>query len=164
MRCIYMQERFLRSLIPLLFLWCDVFTCKNVLYTHSYILYSHGCNVFIHARTFFMLPDTTSIPMGAMYLHARMFCTLAHTSSIPMGEMYLCMHESFLHSMIPLLFPYMRYICSTCKNVLYTHSYIFYSYGCNVFTCKNVLYARSFIFYSHGCNVFIHARMFFYTR
>ena len=57
------------------------------LYNRSYIFYSHGCNVFIHARTFFTLTDTTSIPMGAMYLHARMFCTLPHTSSIPMGAM-----------------------------------------------------------------------------
>ena len=44
---------------------------------------------YLHARTFFTLADTTSIPMGAMYLHARMFCTLAHSSSIPMGAMYL---------------------------------------------------------------------------
>ena len=68
---------------------------------------------YLHARTYFTLADTTSIPMCAMYLHARMFCTLDHMSSIPMGAMYLCM-----------------------KNVLYTHSYDFYTCGCNVFTCS----------------------------
>ena len=65
----------------------DLFTCKNVLYTRSHVFYSHGCNKFQHARTFFALTDTTFIPMGVMYLHARMFCTLARTSSIPMSAM-----------------------------------------------------------------------------
>ena len=65
----------------------------------------------------------------------------------------------------------------TCKNVLHTRPYIFYSHGCNVrawnlfwasvankfcyswwFYC---LYTCSYVFYSHGCNVFIHARLFF---
>ena len=64
---------------------CDVFTCKNVLYTHPYVFYSHGCNKFLHSRTFFTLTDTTFIPMSVMYLPARLFCTLAHTSCIPMG-------------------------------------------------------------------------------
>ena len=48
--------------------------------------------------------------MGAMYLHARMFCTPAHTPSIPMGAMYLDLQERFLHSLIPLLFPWVRWI------------------------------------------------------
>ena len=63
-------------------------------------------SMYLHARTFFTLTDTTSICMGAMYLHARMFCTLTHTSSIPMGAVYY-----------------------TCKNILYTHSYDFYTRG-----------------------------------
>ena len=37
--------------------------------------------MYLHARTFFALADTTSVPMGAMYLHARKFCALAHTTS-----------------------------------------------------------------------------------
>ena len=45
--------------------------------TCSYIFHSHGCNKFLHARTFFILADTTSILMFMMYLHSRMFCTLA---------------------------------------------------------------------------------------
>ena len=57
--------------------WVNVFTCKNVVCTCSYVLYSHGCNKFLHAKMFFTLTDTTSILMFAMYLHARMFCTLA---------------------------------------------------------------------------------------
>ena len=54
---------------------------------YTYNFYTHGCNVFIHARTFCTLAHMTSIPVGAMYLHAKMFCSLAHTSSIPMGAM-----------------------------------------------------------------------------
>ena len=54
-----------------------------------YNFYTHGCNVFIHARTFCTLAHTTSIQVSVMYLHARMFCTLAHTTSIPVGAMYL---------------------------------------------------------------------------
>ena len=30
----------------------DVFTCKNVLCTCSYVFYSHGCNKFLHARRY----------------------------------------------------------------------------------------------------------------
>ena len=33
------------------------------LYTLSYVFYFHGCNKFLHARTFFTLADTTSIQM-----------------------------------------------------------------------------------------------------
>ena len=29
-----------------------------ILYTPSYVLYSHGCNKFLHTRTFFTLADT----------------------------------------------------------------------------------------------------------
>ena len=61
--------------------------------------------MYLHARTFFTLADTISIPMGAMYLHARMFCTLAHMSSIPMGAMYLYMQEHSVHLLIRLLYP-----------------------------------------------------------
>ena len=42
-----------------------------------YNFYTHGCNVFIHARTFGTIAHITSIPVGAMYLHARTFFTLA---------------------------------------------------------------------------------------
>ena len=44
--------------------------------------------MYLHARTFVTLTDTTSIPIGAMYLHARMFCTLAYMTFIPLGAMY----------------------------------------------------------------------------
>ena len=101
----YMQERFLHSLMQLLYPWVYVFTCRSVLYTRSYVFYSHGCNKFQHARMFFTLTDTTFIPMGVMYLHARMFCTLAHTYSIPMGAINFYMLECFLHSLIRLLYP-----------------------------------------------------------
>ena len=45
--------------------------------------------MYLHARTFCTLGQTTSIPMGAIYLHAKMCLTLAHTTSIPVGAMYL---------------------------------------------------------------------------
>ena len=43
---------------------------------------------------------TTFIPVGVMYLHARMFFTLTDTTSIPMSAMYLYMQERSVHSLI----------------------------------------------------------------
>ena len=80
-------------------------TWKNVLCTRSYIFYSHGCNKFLHARTFITLVDTTFILMGKMHLHASMFCTFTHRSSIPMGAINFYMQERFLHSLIQFLYP-----------------------------------------------------------
>ena len=60
--------------------------------------------MYLHARTFSTISDTTFIPMGVMYLHARMFCTLGHMSSIPMGAINFYMQELFLHSLIRLLY------------------------------------------------------------
>ena len=74
-RCIYMQECSLHLLIHLLFPWVQCQSLKPVfsqcshtgfvtvddfiaLYTHLYIFYSHWCNKFLHARTFFTLVDT----------------------------------------------------------------------------------------------------------
>ena len=102
---------------------CDVFTCKDVLYTHSdsYVFYSHGCSVFIHARTFFTLTDTTSIPMGAVYLY---------------------MQERFLHSLIPLLCPWVQCIY-TCKNVFYTRWYDLIQFGAPIFTMITEVWPRA---------------------
>ena len=76
LRCIYMQECSVHLLVHLLFPWVQCQSLKPVLsqcsqtgfvtvddfialYTCcSYVIYSHGCNVFIHARTFFTLADT----------------------------------------------------------------------------------------------------------
>ena len=58
------------------FLSCQKWQLNSV--QCPYVFYSHGCNKFLHARTFFTLTDTTFIPMFAMHLPARMFCTLAH--------------------------------------------------------------------------------------
>ena len=104
------------------------------------------------------------------------FCTLAHMSSIPMGAMYLYMQECFLHSLIPLLFPWVRCI--------YMQECSVHSLTCLLFPwvqCQSLkpalnhcsqtsfatvydfiaLYTRSYVFYSGGCNIFVHARMFF---
>ena len=80
----YMQERVLHLLIPLLFKctcllfpWVQCQSFKPILsqcsqtsfatvddfialYTRSYVFYSHGCNKFLLARTFFTLSDTTA--------------------------------------------------------------------------------------------------------
>ena len=74
--CIYIQECSVHLLVHLLFPWVQCHCLKPVLsqcsqtgfvtgddfialYTRcSYVIYSHGCNVFIHARTFFTLADT----------------------------------------------------------------------------------------------------------
>ena len=108
--------------------------------------------MYLHARTFFALADTTSVPLGAMYLHARKFCALAHTTSIPVGEMYLYMQERSVHSLIRLLYPWVW--CIYMQNLLNTRSYDFYTHGCDVFTCKNVLYTCSCKLYTCMCNVF----------
>ena len=60
--------------------------------------------------------------MGEMYLHAKMFCTLTHMSSIPMDAINFYMKERI--------------------------KYDFYTHVCDVFTCKNVLYTRPYVFYS----------------
>ena len=76
-RCIYMQECSVHSLIHLLLPWVQCQSLKPVLSkcsqtsfvtaddfiplcTRSYVFYSHGCNKFLHARTFFTLADTNA--------------------------------------------------------------------------------------------------------
>ena len=79
----YMQEHFftladttcIQMLLRLLFPWVQCQSLKPVLsqcsqmgfvtvydlialYTNSYVFYSHGCNKFLHARTFFTLANT----------------------------------------------------------------------------------------------------------
>ena len=151
-------------------------TCKNVLCTRSYGIYSHRCNKFLHARTFFTLADTTFIPMGVMDLHARMFCRLSHTSSTPMGAIYFYMQERFLHSLIPLLFPCLQCIYMQECSVHLLVSLLFPWVQCQslkpvLSQCSQTgfvtvddfiaLYTCSYVFYSHGCNKFLHARTFF---
>ena len=132
--------------------------------------------MYLHARTFCTIADTTVIPMGVMYLHARMFCTLAHRSSIPMGAINFYMQECFLHSLIWLLYAWVWCIymqeCSVhslkhnlfpwvqCKSLKPVLSQCIQS-GFVTVDDFIALYTRSYIFYSHGCNVFIHARTFF---
>ena len=70
-----MQECSVHSLLCLLFPWVQCQSLKPVLsqcsqtgfvtvddfialYTRSCVFYSHGCNKFLHARTFFTLADT----------------------------------------------------------------------------------------------------------
>ena len=90
---IYMQERSLHSLIRLLYLWCDIFTCKNVLYTRIRLLYPQvpsvtryepweipGCDFFVHKRV--------------NYLPARIncYCDLnshRRVKSIPYGNKFI---------------------------------------------------------------------------
>ena len=70
LRCIYLQECSVHLPVYLLFPWVQCQSLKPVLnqcsqtcfvivddfialYTRSYVFYSHGCNKFLHARTFF---------------------------------------------------------------------------------------------------------------
>ena len=46
---------------------------RMLMYTRSYVFYTHGCNVFIQVRMFCTLTHTTSIPVGVMNLNARTF-------------------------------------------------------------------------------------------
>ena len=78
----YMQERFLDSLIPLLF------KC-------SYDFYSHGCNV--RAWNLFWASVAKLVLWQLMILLPG---TLTHRSSIPMGAINFYMQEHFLHSLI----------------------------------------------------------------
>ena len=74
LQCIHMQEYAVHSPIRLLFPWVQCQSSKPVLsqcsqtsfvtvddfiglYTRSHIFYSHGCNKFPHAVTFFTLTD-----------------------------------------------------------------------------------------------------------
>ena len=78
----YLQERFLHSLIPLLF------KCL-------YIFYSHGCNV----RAWNLFWASVAKPV-LWQLTILLSCTLSHTSYIPMGATDFYMQEHFLHSLI----------------------------------------------------------------
>ena len=92
---------------------CDVFTCKNIFYTHWYHFYSHGCYVFTCKNVLY----TRSL------------------SSIPMGAMYLYMQECFLHSLIPLLFPWVWCIyvqeCSVHSLIHLLFPWVQCIYTCN---------------------------------
>ena len=84
-----------------------------------YVFYSHGCNKFLHARTFFTLADITSIQMLVCLLFPWVQCQ----SSKPVLSQ--CSQTGFVivDDFIPL----------------YTRSYVFYCHGCN-----KVLHARKF--------------------
>ena len=94
-----------------------------VLYTPSYIFYSHGCNKFLCARMFFTLSDTISIPMLLCFLFPWVQCQSKPVLSkytqtgfvtvddfidlytrsyslIPMGAINFYTQEYFLHSLI----------------------------------------------------------------
>ena len=88
----YLQEHFLHSLIPLLFPCLRCIYCRNVLYTCSYVVYSHGCNV----RVWNLFWTRVAKPV-LWQLMILLFCTLAHRSSIPMGAINFYMQEHFLH-------------------------------------------------------------------
>ena len=90
----YMQEHFLPSLIQLFTHVCDVFTCKNVLYTRMYIFYSHGRKV----RAWNLIWASVAKPV--LWQLILLPCTLAHMSSIPIDAINFYMQEHFLHSLI----------------------------------------------------------------
>ena len=50
---------------------------------------------FLPMGTICTTTDTISIPVGEMYLHAKMFFTLANTYSIPMDAINFYIHKCF---------------------------------------------------------------------
>ena len=91
MRCIFMQERSVQSLIRLLYplVWC-IYTpeCSVHLLIHLFpwVQCICTCKNIIYTRC------TTYIPMSAMYLHARTFCTLS--------DMILCSLRASIFTVI----------------------------------------------------------------
>ena len=82
--------------------------------------------MYLHARTFCTLTDTTFIPMGALYLHARTFCTLGNMTFIPAGTRripagMICMPVGTISNQI-------------CTHGRYLAVYIFMT---ELLTCKN---------------------------
>ena len=112
----------------------DVFTCKNVLCTFSYVFYSHGCNKFLHAKTFFYI---------------RWYHFYSHVCNV-----FTCRNVLYTRS-ICLLFPWVQ--CQSLKPVLSQCSQTGFVTADDFIA----LYTRSYVFYSHGCNKFLYARTFF---
>ena len=79
----------------------------------AHVFYSHGCNKFLHARTFFTLADTTSIPMLVGLLFQWVQCQSLKTVSSQCSQTSFVTVDDFI--------------------ALYTPSYIFYFRGCNKF-------------------------------
>ena len=76
------------------------------LYTRSYVVYWHGCNV----RAWNLFWASVAKLVCDSQLMILLPCILAHMSSIPMGAIYFYMQECFLHLLIPLLFPWVQCI------------------------------------------------------
>ena len=98
-------------------------------------------------------------------------CTLPHSSSIPMGAVNFYMQEHFLHSLIQLLYTFLRWIYLQ-EGSVHLHVRLLFPWMQSIFTCKNVFNTRDktfipilwsiylqecsvhslVIFYSHECN------------
>ena len=117
-RCIYMQECSVHSLVCLLFPWAqEISTCKNVFfYTRWCHFYSLVCNVFTCKNVLFArslvrllfqwvqcqsLKPVLSQCSQTHFVTVNDFTALytCSQSSIPMSAMYLYIQEHFLHSM-----------------------------------------------------------------
>ena len=89
----------------------------------------------------------------------NMEMVIFYTTFIPMGAMYLSIQECSVHSLIRLLYPWVRCIymqeCSVhsliqhlylwvqCIYMQYTRSYDLYTCGCNVFTCSTLAHTTA---------------------
>ena len=90
---------------------CNVFSCKNVLYTLSYVFYSHGCNV--KGWNLFLIQCSQTGFVTVDELIALYTCSYIFYSH---GCNKFLHEEHFLHSLIPLLFPWVQ--CQSLKPVL----------------------------------------------
>ena len=97
------------------------------LYTLSYVFYSHGCNKFLHARTFFTLSDTTSIQMLKHLLFPWVQCQSLKPVLSQCNQTGFVTVDDFI-------------VLYTCSYMSYIYVlYVLYSHGCNKF-----LHARTF--------------------
>ena len=64
--------------------------------------------MYLHARTFCALTDTTVIPAGEKYLHARMFCTLTDMTFIAGGRSGKNTHISMISNSVTHLRSYTK--------------------------------------------------------
>ena len=149
-----MQESFVHLLICILFPWVQqISTCMDIIYTCWYDFYTHWCDVFTCKNVLYTLSYMFYSHGCNKFLHGR----------------------TFLHSLIPLLFPRLRCIYMQEFSVLLLICLLFPWLQCQslkplLSQCSQTgfvtvddfitLYTSSYVFYSHGCNKFLHARKF----
>ena len=118
-----------------------------------YVFYSDGCNVRV-----WNLFWASVAKLVLWQLMILLQCTLPHMSSIPICVINFYMQECCLHSLIPLLFPWvqcqsLKPVLSQCSQTSFVTVDGWFYYSVHSLIC--LLFP--------GCNKFLHGRTFFYT-